>query len=588
MKKNKWMCKLVAVLMVLTLAFSLVACGNSGGKDKGTDVPKDTTDQGGSSEDGGSGEDGGDKGDSGTEAETKTDSGVLAAKTGVTAEDILGRDFSEKVDISFAGIQVTDGLDYNNGNDYYSWWTDTFNIEWDMTSLTFENWVERMNIWINADDLPDWSVWNFNPGDAANYVDQGLVKELPADWKEKYPNLAASASCSEANEYYENLYGGTYFLFRPVFANNFPADTITGHISIFLRTDWAEEAGYDLSENLESNSITISEFLAYCQAVKDAGITQYPWYNTSGYVGNLLDCVTEASGVMQSVYYKGEDGQYHWGPAEEETGIKETLREIKKAYDGGLLYPEFYTLQDPDDIGHFYAAGDAAATMYTGMAAWFDRFDSYMLDNLDISYWDKAVTLVLTDDNGVAHGDPSANYWACNVISPNIDDETLDRLLTIWDYGCTEEGQLRIRLGVPDVDWKYDENGEIVNTIADTGFATLEDKYTSVYPITGNMFILSDDYSFINPSFSKEARDRVAELYLKRAEITSIRGQEPDWDLLSYSSQAMNLASMTYADEYANIITKSGDFDANYDQWVKDKLQMIQPVLDELNEAFGD
>ena len=32
-----------------------------------------------------------------------------------------------------------------------------------------------MNTWINADDLPDWSVWNFVPGDGANYADQGLV-----------------------------------------------------------------------------------------------------------------------------------------------------------------------------------------------------------------------------------------------------------------------------------------------------------------------------------------------------------------------------------------------------------------------------
>ena len=104
----------------------------------------------------------------------------------------------------------------------------------------------------------------------------------------------------------------------------------------------------------------------------------------------------------------------------------------------------------------------------------------------------------------------------------------------------------------------------------------------------GNMFILSDDYSFINPGFTQEARDLVTDLYTQRAEIASTIGEEPDWDLLSYSSQAMNLASMTYADEYANIITKSGDFDTNYDQWVSDKMSMIQPVLDELNAAFGE
>lgn len=335
MKRNKSLHRMIALLFVLVLVVGLTACGS-----KGKDSDKESnqkSDQNQDSKDDSS-ENG--KSESGnSKAETKTDSGVLAAKTDVTAEDILTKDFSDKIEISFAGVQVTDGLDYNHGNDYYSWWTDTFNVEWDMTSLTFENWVERMNIWINADDLPDWSVWNFNPGDAANYVDQGLVKELPSDWKEKYPNLAAAASCTAANAYYEELYGGTYFLFRPIFANNFPeeADTMTSHVSVFLRKDWAEQANYDLSANLESNSITITEFFHYLQAVKDAGIAEYPWYNTSSYVGNLLDRTTEASGVSQNAYYKGSDGQYHWGPAEEETGIKETLRQIKGAYDNGLL-----------------------------------------------------------------------------------------------------------------------------------------------------------------------------------------------------------------------------------------------------------
>ena len=570
--------KLLAMLMVASIAASFASCGNSG-SDTST-ASKDNTSSASDSS----------KSESSSSEPTsvKTDSGVLAATTGVTAEDILARDYSEPVKISFAGIQCNDALDYNHGNDYYEWWTDTFNIEWDITSLTFDNWVERMNTWINADDLPDWSVWNFNAGDAANYADQGLVKCMPDDWKEQYPNLAAAASCSEANGHYEEVYGGMYYFFRPVFANNFPADTITSHISMFLRTDWAEQAGYDLSKNKESESITISEFMDYLRAIKDAGICEYPWYNVSGEVGQVLDRTTENAGIQQSVYYKGSDGQYHWGPAEDETGIKDTLRMIKQAYDDGLLYPEFYTLQDPDDIGHFYASGDCAATMYSGMAAWFDRFETNMPDNLGVSFWDTADVFVMTDDNGVAHDAASLNFWACNILSPNMDDTTYERIMSIWDYGCTEEGQLRIRLGVPDVDWKYDDNGNIVNLVKDTEYGTLENKYTSLYPITGNMFILSDDYSFINPGNTEQAREKVSSLYVKRAAISTAKDKTVDWDLSNYSSQAMNLASMTYADEYANIITKSGDFDTNYDQWVSDKMSMIQPVLDELNAAFGE
>ncbi len=570
--------KLLAMLMVASIAASFASCGNSG-SDTSTASKDNTSSASDSSKS---------ESSSSEPASTKTESGVLAASTDITAEDILARDYSEPIKISFAGIQVNDALDYNHGNDYYEWWTDTFNVEWDITSLTFDNWVERMNTWINADDLPDWSVWNFNAGDAANYADQGLVKCMPDDWKEQYPNLAAAATCSEANTHYEEVYGGMYYFFRPVFANNFPADTITSHISMFLRTDWAEQAGVDLSKNKEAESMTISEFIDYLQAVKDAGIVEYPWYNTSAYVGNLLDTVTEHSGVMSSAYYKASDGQYHWGPAEEETGIKETLRVIKQAYDDGLLYPEFYTLQDPDDIGHFYASGDAAAVEYSGMAAWFDRFENNMQDNLGTSFWDTSDVFIMTDDEGKAHGDASTNFWACNILSPNMDDATYERIMSIWDYGCTEEGQLRIRLGVPDVDWKYDDNGNIVNLVKDTEYGTLENKYTSLYPITGNMFILSDDYSFINPGFTEVSRDKVSSLYIKRGEISTAKDKTVDWDLNNYSSQAMNLASMTYKDEYANILTKSGDFDTNYDQWVSDKMSMIQPVLDELNAAFGE
>ena len=568
--------KLLAMLMAASIVASLASCSTS----EETSTPSDSGSESTTSESSTT--------SSSTPATTKTDSGVLAATTDVTAEDIVARDYSEPVTISFAGIQCTDGLDYNHGSEYYEWWTETFNVTWDVTSLTFENWVERMNTWINADDLPDWSVWNFVPGDAANYAEQGLVMEMPDGWKEEYPNLAAAATCTPANEYYENLYGGMYYFFRPVFANNFPADTITSHISMFMRTDLAEEAGYDLTENIESNTISLTEFIEYMQAIKDAGLMEYPWFDLSGSIGQVVDRVSGYAGVLGSSYYKGEDGQYHWGPAEESSGIKEALRQIKGAYDNGLLYPEFYTLQEPDDAGHFYAAGDAAATMESGMAAYFDRYEQNMQQNLGLSFWDTSDVFILTDDEGISHEQPSTNYWACNILSPYLDETKYERIMSIWDYGCTEEGQLRIRLGVPDVDWKYDENGDIQVTLEEQGYATLEDKYTSLYPITGNMFILSDDYSFINPGFTEQARDKVADIYTKRAAITSSKDQEPDWDLLSYSSQAMNLASMTYADEYANIITKSGDFDTNYDQWVSDKMSMIQPVLDELNAAFGE
>ena len=95
MKQNKTLYRILALLLVLVLAVGLTACGN---KDKSSDTKQETNTQpeNNNSEDKDS-EDTGSEGDSEnakTPADTKTDSGVLAATTDVTAEDILGRGYS--------------------------------------------------------------------------------------------------------------------------------------------------------------------------------------------------------------------------------------------------------------------------------------------------------------------------------------------------------------------------------------------------------------------------------------------------------------------------------------------------------------
>ena len=56
--------------------------------------------------------------------------------------------------------------------------------------------------------MPDWCVWNYDHGDLANYVDQGLVKQLPDDWKTKFPNVAAAQERCQLAGLDEELFGG--------------------------------------------------------------------------------------------------------------------------------------------------------------------------------------------------------------------------------------------------------------------------------------------------------------------------------------------------------------------------------------------
>ncbi len=63
--------------------------------------------------------------------------------------------FAEHMTISYAGILLEDGFDYTAGSPFHKYFTDKFNIEWEITPLTFDNWYERLNTWINADDISD-------------------------------------------------------------------------------------------------------------------------------------------------------------------------------------------------------------------------------------------------------------------------------------------------------------------------------------------------------------------------------------------------------------------------------------------------
>ena len=158
----------------------------------------------------------------------------------------------------------------------------------------------------------------------------------------------------------------------------------------------------------------------------------------------------------------------------------------------------------------------------------------------------------------------------------------------MMDYSCTDLGQYEIRCGIQDVDWTYDEStGEITSTLKEG-----EDLWTkyALLPVYVNMMVLSDDFGFVNPIYKQSLRDKATQLHVLHAEQSTEESfpSEIDWNVALHDSQALNLATMTYADEYAALIVKEGDIETNWKAWVNEKMPMIQPVLDELDAGAGN
>ncbi|MWV46777.1 extracellular solute-binding protein [Paenibacillus sp. HJL G12] len=489
--------------------------------------------------------------------------------------------YKDKLKISVA--QTTEVKDGVLDNEFHKFWMDKFNIEWDYNYIQWDSWAEKLRLWVNSGDLPDVASWNYVHGDFMNYVDQGLLYKFPDDWKERWPNIAAAYKLTGLGDKLEELTGGTYILPKPVYYQNKPADPLVNQIGVIaLRKDWAKAVGFELKDEY-----TTSELMKYAELIKEKdpgklGSKLVPIsYNADDALTNIIMANSEHSRV-ESAFYKGEDGKFHWGPADPETLTG--LKLMQKAYKEGLLNPEFYTWKNNEGSDNFRVKGVAGITSLGGLASYRQDMDKNMKKNLGVNSDDLVHTAIVVGDDGKYRNLEQPNFWSSLIFSPNISKEKFERIMDLIDYSTSQEGQLLLNMGFEGKDWKYDENKELVSLLPEG--TSLEDKYPARFE---GLYVLGDDFSTINPAIKKEYRETAIKHFQEKAKLGTEGGKLAtyDWDVQLYDSKAKSQASFEYQNEYANLILQSGDLEANWKKWVQSKQSLVQPALDELNSKFG-
>ncbi|WP_028546595.1 extracellular solute-binding protein [Paenibacillus taiwanensis] len=485
--------------------------------------------------------------------------------------------YKDKLKISVAStLQLKDGqLD----NEFHKFWMDKFNLDWDYNFVEWDSWGEKLRLWINSGDLPDVATWNYIHGDAMNYIDQGLFYKFPDDWKERWPNVAAAYKLTGLGDKLEEMKGGTYLLPRPVYYDNKPADPLTNQIGVIaLRKDWAKAVGFELKD-----VYTTKELMTFAKLVKEkdpgkVGSKLVPIsYNAADALTNIIMPNSEHAKV-ESAFYKGDDGKYHWGPADPETLTG--LKLMQESYKEGLLNPEFYTWKNNEGNDNFRVKGAAAVTSVGGLASFRTDVDTNMKKNLNIESDDVVQTAIVLGEDGKYRNLEQANFWSALIFSPNISTEKFERVMDLLDYSTSKDGQMLLNMGFEGKDWKYDDNKELVSLLPEG--KTLDDLYPARFE---GLYLLGDDFSMINPAIKKEYRDRAVLHFKDKARLGKEGGKlaEYDWTVQLYDSKVKNQATFDYEKEYTNLILQSGDLEANWKKWVESKQSLVQPVLDELN-----
>lgn len=554
MKKSK---KLIAALLASLMVLSTAACSNG-------------------------------ENQSGTSQQSGTNSSAAGETSSVETSD-TGEEgtYDTHVDLSWYKEGIT-GHEINyDGDAYGQFWQDKFNVTFDLTAATMDDsdWNERLRIWINSGDMPDVAHWGFNYGELADYAAQDAVYRFPDDWKERWPNVAKTQSYVPGAAVAEEKLGGTYVLFRTIFANHRPSERLSYHALLYMRKDWMEACGVEIKETYSP-----SELVEIAEKFRDqdpGGLgSQLVPISIRTYDMLKLYPGTDFTPAMDG-YYKDENGQFQWAPADERT--LESLKKYQNLYTSGLLDPEFYTLTRYEGTEKFYIGGTAGIVLDDGMGYMIQsRIEDGLQKNLGLDPDEVLHIAQLVGEDGKYHYREDMNFYGSIIFSPNLTDEEFERAMDILDFCSTEEGQEIINMGFEGEDWELDENGEYVsllpNEITGNASSILGSKYPSADVFFGGI-ILGDDFQFVTPNYTKETRDIISHFYELRDELsdeTTLLPREYDYEF--YSSRAKTQANMDLSEEYAQLILKEGDLETNWKNWVDEKMQLVQPLLDELNQ----
>ena len=484
----------------------------------------------------------------------------------------------ERVTVSWAGI-LGDGqsADYFTQDAVYQYVSETFNIDFDLIPLTWGNATENIRIWINSGDMPTAAGWFYNHEEFMSYVDQGLLRRFPDDWKQHWPNAARVYEMTKLGDELENLVGGAYCYPSAIYFNNTPADVLGTHIQTYMRRDWVEAVGFEAK-----NYYTIDEFIEIARALKaqdpgNVGSSFYPITSNPSMIVYGLMYALYTHTAPEAVFYRGDDGLYRWGPADEETFA--ALEIFQNAYREGLIHPEFYTMQLYEAADIMTTAGLSAACIMPGIAREYRDMANSMRDNLNVNPDEALLSSFILGQDGRYHGAEIANYFGVIIFRPDMTDAEFERVMDIIDYAVTEEGQRMFNLGIEGESYSINSNGGLEMLISDTP----HNRYPSI-AFFSEIAARTDDFGLLDPSMPVPYRQRQIEQYVEKFSLSdSTSMTRLDWYVRFHNSDANRMVQFTYFDEYCQLILKSGDLRENWETWVREKMQLVQPVLDELN-----
>lgn len=490
-------------------------------------------------------------------------------------------------------------------DDYYRYITDKFNVDIEFQSLSSDSAAEKARIWISSGSMPDIVLTtSFSMDEYSKYAEQGMVRALPEGWAENYPNVGFGMEMTGLMSELETLHNGEiYALIRPQdtyrdFINDFREAYKNGedleammaqpeHVGIdgygfAYRKDWAEKLGIKTDTIMK-----YEDFMEMARKFKEADLGGVGEKNVVGIAADYTEApnfFVTAFNSSYNYFHKDETGKYVCGYLEDSTA--KGVYEYAKAYRDGILAPDFYTIKSQDLNSLFCSQRSgiifprAAVHHLRTLSSDFEKANPGLKaqDCIDVCW-------VVTDD-GKMHGRESTNYYGLYYFNPDMSDEKMNKILEIANYCSSVEGGPQVRLGVPDVDYIVDENGEykVIRETNENGtLSALNEKYPS-YEFFRNFLNPFYDYAIDTDPYAKELSDKL--VAAKRNYELALLDRDAKRASYAADDYVKFRAAYDANSMLAEVVVSEGDIEKNWEKKRAEIEKAAKSVVDNMNKAL--
>ncbi|MDO4284683.1 MAG: extracellular solute-binding protein [Eubacteriales bacterium] len=403
----------------------------------------------------------------------------------VLPESLQSLSFDEHLDISIGYWNIDEMAAASEPDAVTQYIEELFNITIHPVSVSWSNYKERYQILSATDSLPDvfatLTISSNDSNDSALYEDMiqsGSIRPLPDDLS-SYPQLEQILSSVSYTRYSD---GQFYAIPRVSFTDEILGST---DAALLVRRDWMDALGISDPQNFDEFAAMVS---AFAHDDPDGnGINDTIGYNVSP-LSALGKWVMLGIAPQCNTYSWIEQADGRFVPSWTNDAFTEVVRCYRRLYEEGGLDPEFYS-KSSETVREDFASGRLGALEYKSSPSALMELKQQW-DALNELPFEECVDVlpIFPSSDGVRYSNSSSVFWSESYISSSADDAKVERILALFEYLLSEEGQNLCHYGLEGVDYEREADGSLTCLLDTEGTdltSVLMEKYPSIILFNG-------------------------------------------------------------------------------------------------------